>query len=312
MEEGDVFTVFAPITELEIVEKASGQGKKPSQEIIVKGYMTTDTVDAHGDIIDEEASFKAADEWMKMGNIREMHQPSAVGVAIHMDKHKGKGVFLESNIVDPVAVTKVRKGVYKGYSIGGKIKKIEVSAEGGPNRITEYSINEVSLVDVPANPDCLFLAKRADFISKNEEVNKMAEPDKKTDEDTTTKAEVDTGAESDGTSKDEAASKAAESQNETSTGESTEEGDEAQKLAVENASLKKEILKLKETQAKMEKERTMEDELVKILTRLEPDLKKRMSEKSTKKIDPKMAISKMTIGEVTSLMLKRSDAKTEE
>ena len=307
MKEGDMINIYAPITSLEIIEKSSSPGEKPKKTVMVKGYMTTDALDSHGDIIEEAASFKAADEWKKMGNIREMHQPSAVGVAVNMEKRKGKGVYLESEIVDPVAIDKVRAGVYKGYSIGGKINKIEIAVdEEGPNKITDYTINEVSLVDVPANPDCLFLAKRADFISAKEGVNKMAEPEKKPEGETEKPAEKSEGAESEEPKKDEnATSPAKESQTEnTSSEENGKTEDEAEKMAKENADLKKEIQKLRDEKAEMEKERTKENELVKLLTELQPDLKKRMSEPSKKKVDPKETLSKMSIGEITSLMFR--------
>ena len=132
------------------IEKNSDGG----EYVFVEGYVTTDTLDSQGEKISKAAVEKAYPDWK--GNIREMHQPSAVGKAVSMDMDD-KGLWVRAKVVDPSAVTKVKEGVYTAYSLGGK----RISKEG--DTITALKIIEASLVDVGSNPDCDFtIAKLAD------------------------------------------------------------------------------------------------------------------------------------------------------
>src|SRR5262249_1221904 len=58
-----------------------------------------------------------------------------------------------AHVVDPVAVAKVRNQVYRGFSIGGRVTQREA---GNPKVITRLVLNEISLVDRPANPEAIF------------------------------------------------------------------------------------------------------------------------------------------------------------
>ena len=84
---------------------------------------------------------------MEWRNIREMHQPSAVGVAKEANIDE-KGLYIGAKIVDDEAWKKVEAEVYKGFSIGGRT----LTKDG--NRIKSLELIEISLVDRPANPDC--------------------------------------------------------------------------------------------------------------------------------------------------------------
>jgi hypothetical protein len=81
-----------------------------------------------------------------------MHQPSAVGIAEEaaIDEH---GLYLGARIVDGEAWDKVVAGVYKGFSIGGR-----VTARDPADRkvITGLALTEISVVDRPANPEAVF------------------------------------------------------------------------------------------------------------------------------------------------------------
>ncbi len=94
----------------------------------------------------------ALGDYMKFANIREMHQLSAVGVA----KEAGiddKGLYIGAKIVDDQAWLKVIEGVYKGYSIGGRVTQRDPADY---KTITGLVLNEISLVDRPANPEAVF------------------------------------------------------------------------------------------------------------------------------------------------------------
>lgn len=121
--------------------------------LIVEGIASTEAIDGEGEIVDYD-SLKAAlpDYW---GNIREMHQPSAVGKALVITPDdEQRTLFLRALIVDDSAAKKVRTGVYKGWSIGGKAeRKVTKTAEGTQTRAFVRSLTEISLADRPANPD---------------------------------------------------------------------------------------------------------------------------------------------------------------
>jgi phage head maturation protease len=76
------------------------------------------------------------------------------------------GLWLGAKIVDDSAWKKVKEGVYKGFSIGGKKLKVvpdfDVNLNKAITRIKEYLLTEISLVDRPANPLATF-----SFIKRN-------------------------------------------------------------------------------------------------------------------------------------------------
>jgi phage head maturation protease len=132
--------------------------KKDNDERIVAGYATTEALDSQGEVVKLAAIEQALPDYMKFGNIREMHQFSAVGKAIQakVDGSK-KGLYLVAKVIDDMAWKKVKEGVYNGFSIGGRIlKKIN-------NSIEQLTLSEISLVDRPANPEAIFsLVKLSD------------------------------------------------------------------------------------------------------------------------------------------------------
>lgn len=133
----DVFQVFMPISKIDKDKRT------------VSGYASTPSIDSDGERVSLAAIKAALPEYMEYGNIREMHQLKAVGVAeeAHVDD---VGLFLTAKIVGDDAWAKCVAGVYKGFSIGGK-----KTAKRG-NTITGINMTEISVVDRPANPDCKF------------------------------------------------------------------------------------------------------------------------------------------------------------
>lgn len=119
------------------------------QQRIVYGYASTECVDSQGETVEKTAIAQALPDYMKYGNIREMHQLSAVGKtksAVVDDK----GVYIKAKIVDDNAWKKVTEGVYNGFSIGGKvIQRVD-------NVIKQLELDEISVVDRPANPEAVF------------------------------------------------------------------------------------------------------------------------------------------------------------
>jgi uncharacterized protein YoxC len=100
------------------------------------------------------------------GNIREMHQPSAIGKMVSFKEEKYfdpetkkfyKGVFVSAYISKGAqdAWEKVLDGTYTGFSIGGRMNKwddgYDEKADKPIRIIKEYDLIELSLVDSPAN-----------------------------------------------------------------------------------------------------------------------------------------------------------------
>jgi hypothetical protein len=136
----------------------------------VWGIATSEIVDKEGEVFDYQTSkpyFKAwSDEISKatdgksLGNVREMHEPSAVGklVEIGFDDEL-KEVRVGARIVDDEAWRKCAQGVYTGFSIGGTY--VKAWKEGEYTRYTAKPV-EISVVDNPCNPGAHFTAVKAD------------------------------------------------------------------------------------------------------------------------------------------------------
>ena len=171
----------------------------------VWGYASSEAVDSDGEVIAAEAMKAAIPDYMKFGAVREMHGSNAAGTAIEINVEDDGRTFFGAHIVDPVAVTKVKTGVYKGFSIGGSVTARD---ELNKSQITGLKLTEISLVDRPANPDAVFTCFKADKPKDEEEVaDKDDEPADKTDEtpaDDTEKADGDKKDDKEDDKKDEA------------------------------------------------------------------------------------------------------------
>ena len=171
----------------------------------VWGYASSEAVDSDGEIIAAEAMKAAIPDYMKFGAVREMHGSNAAGTAIEINVEDDGRTFFGAHIVDPVAVTKVKTGVYKGFSIGGSVTARD---ELNKSQITGLKLTEISLVDRPANPDAVFTCFKADK-PKDEEADKDEDdkPAGKSDEtpaDDAEKADGDKKADEGDGKKDEA------------------------------------------------------------------------------------------------------------
>ena len=126
--------------------------KVDAEQRMVWGYASTEALDEQGEIVKREALEAALGDYMRFANIREMHRPSAVGVAREATIDD-KGLYLAARIVDDEAWEKVVQGVYKGFSIGG-----HVTARDPADRsvILGLALTEISVVDRPANPEAVF------------------------------------------------------------------------------------------------------------------------------------------------------------
>ena len=138
--------------------------KVDAERRIVSGFATLDNVDKQMDVVTPEASLKAFSKFK--GNIREMHQPSAIGkmVSFKEDKYFDpetkkfySGIYVSAYISKGAqdAWEKVLDGTYSGFSIGGRMNKCEdvynEKMDAPVRIIKDYDLVELSLVDNPAN-----------------------------------------------------------------------------------------------------------------------------------------------------------------
>lgn len=150
--DGDNVRLSMPLTKVD-------EGRR-----IVSGFASLDNLDKQDDIVTTEASMQAFAKFR--GNIREMHQPSAIGKMISFKEEKYfdpetkkfyKGVFVSAYISKGAqdAWEKVLDGTYTGFSIGGRMNKWDDAYDEKSDKpiriIKEYDLVELSLVDSPAN-----------------------------------------------------------------------------------------------------------------------------------------------------------------
>jgi len=142
--------------------------KVDDEKRMVYGIANSDTLDCQDEIVEWEATKQAIPEFCKWRNLREMHGDTAAGTVPELEVDDvSKKLNIGAKVVDDNAWKKVKEGVYKGFSIGGKalerIKQFDTALGKNISRVKKYVLNEISLVDRPANPDCVFtMMKRAD------------------------------------------------------------------------------------------------------------------------------------------------------
>jgi hypothetical protein len=138
--------------------------KVDKERRIVSGFASLDNLDKQMDIVTSEASMNAFAKFR--GNIREMHQPLAVGKMINFKEDKYfdpdtkkfyKGVFVSAYVSKGAQDTweKVLDGTLTGFSIGGRMNKwddgYDEKSDSQIRIIKDYDLVELSLVDSPAN-----------------------------------------------------------------------------------------------------------------------------------------------------------------
>lgn len=98
----------------------------------------------------------ASADYMRWANVREMHADKAVGTALDLNFQNDGKVFIRSEVVDDQAWEKVKKKVYKGFSIKGRPEVVR------GNVVQKFLWLETSLVDRPADPEAVVTLWRRD------------------------------------------------------------------------------------------------------------------------------------------------------
>nr|MBF6592682.1 hypothetical protein [Ktedonobacterales bacterium] len=149
---------YAPITRIDTARRE------------IEVTATSEALDAYGTIFAYEASRDAFARWL--GNVREMHDAVAVGkrVAVAYDPDR-RAVRVRLRISQGAESTwqKILDGTLCGASIGAaNVTWQEMARDQLPDTLraepnlrdtvrvaTAYDLVELSLVDSPANPDCI-------------------------------------------------------------------------------------------------------------------------------------------------------------
>lgn len=142
--------------------------KTDEDQRMVYGYASTETLDSQDEVVKLEALKEALPDYMKFGNVREMHSNKAAGKVKESNIDKN-GWFVGVKVVADDAWKLVKEGVYSGFSIGGRV------IEQIDNQITKLKLSELSLVDRPANPDAVFSCVKFDGEPMKKEAEKVEE-----------------------------------------------------------------------------------------------------------------------------------------
>jgi hypothetical protein len=132
------------------IEKVAPQA---NGSVRVHGSASSEVKDKHGEIILASAVFDALPDFFRHGSgaLREMHSAAvAAGTVDEVEVGDDKITRIIATVVDAEAIKKIKARVYKSFSVGGR-----VLARDPDDRkiITAIELNEISLVDVGANPE---------------------------------------------------------------------------------------------------------------------------------------------------------------
>lgn len=155
--------VFIPLTKVDYEKRQ------------VWGWGTVEQPDRSGEIMDWQSSRPYFERWSSLskersggkslGNLRGQHNDKiAAGrlIALELDDER-KGAWVGAEVVDNNEWEKVIKGVYTGFSIGGKYANRWPDALSGLWRYTADP-SELSLVDAPCVPGATFQMVKADGV----------------------------------------------------------------------------------------------------------------------------------------------------
>lgn len=137
----------------------------------VSGVIASQTLDRSKEMFDYDSSkphfekwsddFHKATEGKSRGNVRAMHGNIAAGRLTELSfDDAGKMITCSAEIIDDAEWNKVEKGLYTGFSIGGRYVR-KWDDDDGVKRY-EADPSEVSLVDLPCIRNATFKMAKAD------------------------------------------------------------------------------------------------------------------------------------------------------
>ena len=167
---------------------------KGGNDLIVAGYASVEVVDKQGDVITKEALKDAFRKFMEnpaYRNVQLAHSNIQVGdVVPNYTDSEGRlwksevddvGMFVVVQLRNDIEKAKevsaeIRKGVLRGFSIGGQaFKRVRKSdaKRGDYQEISKLELHEITICEKGINPEATFSILKED--RENTEVNKMTE-----------------------------------------------------------------------------------------------------------------------------------------
>lgn len=133
--------------------------KVDAEKRLIRGVATAEVLDSDGELVDYDAAKAAFQAWK--GNIREMHQPKAVGKSVEIEcDDDARAITVTAYISKGAQDTweKVKDGTLSMFSIGGKARArtAEKLGDAIATRMFVGAIHELSVVDNGACPTADF------------------------------------------------------------------------------------------------------------------------------------------------------------
>jgi HK97 family phage prohead protease len=155
----------------------------------IEGYASTTDKDRDEDIITHEALLRCKDDLLKKGSSTVLYNHDyemPIGRVLRT-RVDSKGLIVRvgiSNANDVKSIrVKIREGVLRSFSIGGRFKRVQVERDEEGKiisfKVLEMELFEVSVVSVPANPEAdIFEVVEKMYNSNKEKAMSKTEKEK--------------------------------------------------------------------------------------------------------------------------------------
>jgi len=135
-----------------------------TNDIIIEGPVSSSSVDRDGDIVDPNAVMAAWPSYKKNPIIRFNHGREGIGVMTEVkmgEDADGNPMPIGKALIDgdeKSIVNKIKKGIYRSFSIGFRVEAKEAVKDGDVTRLKFTKIDwvETSVVDIPSNRNAIF------------------------------------------------------------------------------------------------------------------------------------------------------------
>ena len=163
----------------------------------IKGYASTVDLDRDEEIITHEAILGCKNDLLKKGSNTVLYNHNSdmpIGRVLNTEVDQ-KGLIVEVGISAAKDCRnirrKIREGILKAFSIGGRFKKVQVERDQDGKitafKILKMELYEVSVVSVPANPEAdifavvekMFKLDKEKAMSKKDNTEKVETPTEK-------------------------------------------------------------------------------------------------------------------------------------
>jgi phage head maturation protease len=140
--------------------------ERPDGSIEIEGIASAPVRDRDSELVTAECMREALKPWLASGftPLRVMHQPIAAGRVTHGHIDGEGRTVIRGLVVDRDAILKLKAGVLRGLSIGGKVERRNAE---DPTVIEAVRLVEISLVDSPACDAAVVRTLKADLLRRD-------------------------------------------------------------------------------------------------------------------------------------------------